>query len=123
MKMSNAQRSVLPILKRIGGKTKNTDMKGFCEECKTRYMCYDGLICTWDYDAAFAKALKHDDWRVFVIAQWWIDEQDAGGGEGDGVSVDAMNAAALSDGAKTAIQAVRLLNALGVKIEDPEDNT
>ena len=49
---------------------------GFRCDCATRLECYDGLVCHWDFGAAFDKALRHWDWRVFVIAGWFLDEID-----------------------------------------------
>ena len=94
--------------------SRNYDMDGFCDDCKTRYQCYDGLVCHWDYRAAFDKALRHDDWRIFVIAQWFVDDDFDG---------DLSATEVLMPGAKAAVQTVRLLNALGVRVEDPEDDT
>lgn len=63
---------------------------GFDCDCSTRLDCYDGLICHWDFGAAFAKALRHWDWRVFVIAAWFLDECE-GWATGNTVWGDAMD--------------------------------
>ena len=84
-------------------------MTGFCSEdcgCESRLDCYDGLICTWDFGAAFDKAFRHWDWRVFVIADWWLDE--IGGYKKDGQS---LHQAMLDEMDWRAVPVVRLVMA------------
>ena len=47
-------------------------LTGFDCDCATRLDCYDGLICHWSFAAAFDKAFRYWDWRVFVIADWFL---------------------------------------------------
>ena len=44
--------------------------------CNDRLDHYDALICHWSYDVAFAEAFGNWDWRVFTIADWFLDEVD-----------------------------------------------
>lgn len=76
---------------------------GFDCDCATRLDCYDGLIMYWSFKAAFDKAFKHWDWRVFVIASWFLDEAD-GWETGNTIWRDAMD-----DGGWRAAVVVRMV--------------
>ena len=60
---------------------------GFLCDCESRLDCYDGLIMHWSFDAAFEKAFRHWDWRVFTIAGWFLDECDGWDEPGEKKSV------------------------------------
>ena len=79
---------------------------GFKCDCKTRLDCYDGLIMHWSFVAAFDKAFRYWDWRVFVIASWFLDECDGWAEPGEKKSVWRY---ALEDGGLRAAVVVRIV--------------
>ena len=85
---------------------KRNPLTGFDCECKTRADCYDGLICHWSFGAAFDKAFRYWDWRVFVIAGWFLDEADGWDGPEDAKTIWQY---ALEDGGLRAAVIVRIV--------------